>query len=188
MTRTLLATAAALILTAASFSTADAAPRGGGGGGFSGGGFSGGGFSRGGSMGGFSGGFSRGGSPGGFAAGGFSRGGASVGGGMTPFRGGMAAAPANQFRGNFQGPVSGPQFGGFTGNRFVGGNRFAGGRNFRHFRTGSVVAFGSPFFYDDYGYGYDPYDTYPYDDSCYVTRRVWSHGHWRYVQAYACEY
>ena len=107
---------------------------------------------------------------------------------MTPFRGGMAAAPANQFRGNFQGPVSGPQFGGFTGNRFVGGNRFAGGRNFRHFRTGSVVAFGSPFFYDDYGYGYDPYDTYPYDDSCYVTRRVWSHGHWRYVQAYACEY
>ena len=101
-----------------------------------------------------------------------------MGGGMTPFRGGMAAAPRQQqFGGNFQRPMTGPQFRGFSGNRFAG----------RHFRRGGSFAFGfgAPFFYD---YGYYPYDTYPYDDSCYVTRRVWSHGHWRYVQAYVCEY
>jgi hypothetical protein len=194
MTRVLLATAAALILSAASVTTADA-QRGGHGGAMGGGfshGFSGGGFSRGASPGGFSGGgFSRGASPGGFSGGGFARSAPAFRGGMASpgaqFRSGnfgnrSAVIGSNQFRGpgQFRGSVAG-------GNQFraIGpGNRFAG----RHFRHGRRFAFaiGAPYYYDDYGYGYYD-DAYPYDDSsCYETRRVHTRNGWRYRQVYVC--
>ena len=185
MTRVLLATAAALILSTASVTTANAQR--GGHGGHMGGGM-GGGFSHG-----FSGGgFSRGASPGGFSSGGFAR-------SAPAFRGGMMASPGAQFRsGNFGNrsaviggnQVRGPsQFrGSFAGGnqfRAIGpGNRFAG----RHFRHGRRFAFavGVPYYYDDYGYGYYD-DAYRYDDSsCYEVRRVHTRNGWRYRQVYVC--
>jgi hypothetical protein len=176
MTRVLLATAAALILSAASVTTASA-QRGGHGGHMGGG---------------MGGGFSHGASPGGFSSGGFARSAPAFRGGMaspgTQFRSGnfgtrSAVVGGNQFRGpgQFRGSVAG-------GNQFraIGpGNRFAG----RHFRHGRRFAFGigAPYYYyDDYGYGYYD-DAYPYDDSsCYEVRRVHTRNGWRYRQVYVC--
>jgi len=192
MTRVLLATAAALILSAASVTPASAQR--GGHGGHMGGGFSHG-FSGGG--------FSRGASPGGFSSGGFARSAPAFSGGFArsapAFRGGMMASPGAQFRsgnfGNRSAVIGGNQFrdpGQFrgavaSGNQFraIGpGNRFAG----QHFRHGRRFAFaiGVPYYYDDYGYGYYD-DAYPYDDSnCYEVRRVHTRNGWRYRQVYVC--
>jgi hypothetical protein len=84
--------------------------------------------------------------------------------GSSQFR---AASPANRS---------------FTRGNFAQGH-FAQVRPFRHGR--SIVRFGAPFFYDDYGYY--PDGSYSSDDECYETRRVWTNAGWRYAQVYVCE-
>ena len=181
MQRALLSTAAAVILAAASITPASAQHQGGSSGG---------------------GGVSRGGSPGVAHSAPSAGGGGSAfrGGGGTQFQGGM------QFRGGgnggnvnaSRGPVGGNQFRAVGGNQFRAvsptSRSFAASRNFaqghfaqtRPFRHGrSVVRFGAPFFYDDYGYY--PYSSYSSDDECYETRRVWTNAGWRYAQVYVCE-
>ena len=174
MQRALLSTAAAMILAAASITPASAQHQGG---------------SRGG------GGVSRGGSPGVAHSAPSAGGGGSAfrGGGVTQFQGG-----GMQFRGAgnagnvnaFRGPVGGNQFRAVspTSRSFLPSRNFAQGhfaqtRPFRHGR--SVVRFGAPLFYDDYGYY--PYSSYSSDDECYETRRVWTNAGWQYAQVYVCE-
>jgi hypothetical protein len=176
MTRTLLVTAAALMLTAASITTASAAPRGGGA-----------------SHAGSPGGFSRGGMPsGGFARSAPSFSGPSFRSSAPSFRAsapsfrGPAQIAAPQFRGGnvqaFRGPVPG-------GNQFRGvvpGNRIAGIRQFRGGRP--IVRLGAPGFYSDYGYPDGYYDdSYLNEDSCYQTQQVWTRTGWRYVPVYVCD-
>jgi hypothetical protein len=79
----------------------------------------------------------------------------------------------------FRGQVGGNQFRGVN----PGNRHFAQGRPFRHGR--SIVRFGAPYLYDDYGYY--PYNSYGYDDECYDTRRVWTNAGWRYAQVYVCD-
>ena len=125
----------------------------------------------------------------------------SFGGGGSAFRGGggmqFRGSSGLQVRGSgnmgnmnaFRGSVGGNQFRAvspanrnFTRGNFAQGH-FAQTRPFRHGR--SVVRFGAPFFYDDYGYY--PDSSYSYDDGCYETRRVWTNAGWQYAQVYVCE-
>jgi hypothetical protein len=172
MQRALLSTAAAVILAVASITPAGAQHKGGGSGG------------------------------GGASPGGVAHSAPSAGGGGSAFRGGGTQFQGGgmQFRGGggmqFRGGGNAGNMNAFRGQ--VGGNQFRAvspaSRNFaqghfaqtRPFRQGrSVVRFGAPFFYDDYGYY--PYSSYGYDDECYETRRVWTDAGWRYAEVYVCE-
>lgn len=175
---------AALVLTAATFSTSAEAQ-------FRGGGMRGGGFGGGGArMGGFG---------GGMRMGGF--------GGAGMRMGGFGGARI----GNFGGARMG---GAFVGGPRMGGARFVGGRyGIRTAALGSGIArngiyggrwAGRGGYYRHRWYGYRPYwglgvgalalaASYPYYggygyDSCYVTRRVWTSYGWTLQQVYVCDY
>jgi hypothetical protein len=93
-------------------------------------------------------------------------------GNMNAFRGSVGG---NQFR-----AVS-PANRNFTRGNFAQGH-FAQTRPFRHGR--SVVRFGAPFFYDDYGYY--PDSSYSYDDGC-TKPAASDQRRLAHAQVYVCE-